>query len=737
MKLFKIFFIFFLLVLVSISCSTRKDTVISRNYNALKTNYNVLYNGQLAYNEGIKTLSEKHEDNFWKRLPIEPITFDHKEIEAPKFNNSEKGNNKSDENQTPFDRAEEKSVKAIQKHSMNIGGYEKNSKTDEAYLLLGKSRYYTQRFIPAIEAFNYIIANYPKADLHYETRVWRAKANTRLGNEERGIETLNLLLKVLDKNEKVSKRVQEEAYTAMAMAYAQTDTIQKLIENLKLASQTFINKEQSARNMFVLGQVYTELNRKDSARMIFKALADKRQAPRKYRVHANIELAKNSETDTSSVALMKRFKKLIKNSDNYAYLDQLHYQVGVLEENNGDIEAAILSYTKSVTSKNAGDYQKTHTYERLGNINFKQQKYLQAGAYYDTILQISSGKYDDEKRIRNIKRKNKNLTTHRKYDSIITKNDSILLLVNMSQTERTTFFERHIAKIKKQDEEKRQQLLNAKNFGNQFGNSIGFDTNKNAGKWYFYNLQSINFGKGEFQRLWGTRPLEDNWRLSDKKSIESIATEKEIVDNPKYQINTYLEAIPFDIKEIETLTEYRDNALYQLSLLYKEQFKNNTLALQNLKRFQAINTNEKMNLQVQYHLYELYTTEGNETLANKAKEYILNNYPDSVYAQTIQNPDKKAVTKEHNIDESQKIYKYVYSLYNQHNYQKAVSEIDSFQHEIVNNSKLIPKLALIKALAIGKFKSKEEYLKELKYVAVRFSNKEEGKKAIEIIKLLE
>jgi hypothetical protein len=43
--------------------------------------------------------------------------------------------------------AETKATKAIQKHSMNIDGG-KETQIDEAYLLLGKSRYYDQRFIP-------------------------------------------------------------------------------------------------------------------------------------------------------------------------------------------------------------------------------------------------------------------------------------------------------------------------------------------------------------------------------------------------------------------------------------------------------------------------------------------------------------------------------------------------------------------------------------------------------------
>jgi hypothetical protein len=56
-----------------------------------------------------------------------------------------------------FELAETKATKAIQKHSMNIDGRERNFQIDEAYLLLGKARYYDQRFIPALDAFNYIL----------------------------------------------------------------------------------------------------------------------------------------------------------------------------------------------------------------------------------------------------------------------------------------------------------------------------------------------------------------------------------------------------------------------------------------------------------------------------------------------------------------------------------------------------------------------------------------------------
>ena len=83
-----------------------------------------------------------------------------------------------------FDRAEEKAVKAIQKHSMNINGMQRNNKIDEAYLLLGKARYYDRRFFPAMEAFNYLLENYADSKTYVEGRIWREKTNIRLKNNE-------------------------------------------------------------------------------------------------------------------------------------------------------------------------------------------------------------------------------------------------------------------------------------------------------------------------------------------------------------------------------------------------------------------------------------------------------------------------------------------------------------------------------------------------------------------------
>lgn len=733
-------FVFILSVIVVYSCSTKKDTVINRNFHVLNTKFNVLFNGEQAFEKGIKNIETNYTDNFWRRLPIEPIKFDERDIGKLRFGTPGSGFDKKDDKKnkpaTPFDRAEEKATKAIQKHSMNIRGYEKNRQIDDAYLLLGKARYYTQRFIPAIEAFNYIIANYPKADLIYNTKVWRAKANVRLENEKLAIETLKLLVD-LDKNEENLTGVQlQSAHTALAMAYEKTDTIQKVIDNLK-KSAGLVNNEQSYRNKFILGQIYSELNHKDSARTVFKLLASNRKTPRKYKIHAYIELVKNLEKDSTSLGLIGKFKKLIRNSDNRKYHNELYYHLGVLEESRDSVNTAVDYYIKSLEAKKNNNYQKTYAYERLGNIYFNKQEYLLAGSFYDSVLQVTSEEFETEKRIRRIKRKQKGLEKLKSFEELVKNNDSILKLTAMSSEEQKTFFEKYIEELKELDEKKRQKLANAKNFGSQFGGG-GASFGNNKGKWYFYNSQSKGFGKVSFTKTWGDRPLEDNWRWSDKTtSVEENEEEEENKTkklNSKYEVKTYLNAIPKDKETISQLKKERNDALYQLGLIYKEQFKNSDLAIENFERLLAINQKEELKLPINYHLYQLYQTIGKNDKSEEKKELILTKYADSQFAQIIREPNKK-LNEDSEISEIHKKYKNIYNMYKFNMNKEAVNQIDNLKSEI-NDSELIAKFALLRALCIGKYKSKEEYKKELEFVALKYANQIEGQKANQIIKIL-
>ncbi|MGB5321549.1 MAG: hypothetical protein WBN12_04730, partial [Lutimonas sp.] len=113
-------------ILLVISCSTKKDSFINRTSHAMTAKYNVLYNGKIAFEEAKTQLDNTYEDNFWERLPIEPLKIEEEIIPFP-------GQTIQNDNEAQgFDKSEEKAVKSIQKHSMVIDGFEKNNQIDDA-----------------------------------------------------------------------------------------------------------------------------------------------------------------------------------------------------------------------------------------------------------------------------------------------------------------------------------------------------------------------------------------------------------------------------------------------------------------------------------------------------------------------------------------------------------------------------------------------------------------------------
>ena len=738
MKIAQKIIIIFILFVVAYSCSTKKDTIVSRNFHALTTKYNILFNGKEAFREGVEGINNEYKDDWFKQLPIEPIEFEEDKIAIPTFRNNGPGagfggNNKNDEKKelTTFEKAEEKAIKAIQKHGMNIDGIERNRQIDDAYLLLGKSRYYSQRFVPAVEAFNYVIANYPHANLIAETKIWRAKTNIRMDNEDTAIESMKLLLVVRDTLEaNLPDEIKEQGHTALAMAYIKSDSLQKAKKHLQLATRTLENRDQGARNLFILGQMFAGENKKDSAIQVYRKLINFKKAPYKYKIHANIELARNSISDSSSVAVLETLQKLIKIRENRPYLDELYYQTAVLHENNDSINLAIENYNKSLRAKDAGDKQKTFTYEKLGNLSFKADAYQQASAFYDSVLQVTKDTLD--LRIRRIKRKHKNLASLINFENIVVKNDSIVRIASMSKEEQKQFFETYIEKLKKADEDAAQLRLNQLAFGNA-GSSLG-STDK--GNWYFYNNQSLGFGKTEFQKIWGVRKLEDNWRWSEKATIggasKDAAQAKKI--NLKYDLDTYLSSIPTEKTAIDSLKTDRNQALYELGLIYKEQFKDSKLAIKRLERVEGLNPKKELILPINWHLYRVYKDLGDEKKSNKYKNVILTNYPNTKFAQVIKNPNKP-IEEEISINEIENLYKEIYYLYKEDKFEETVTKVDEILPTI-QSSKLIPKFELLKAYAIGKYKDKEAYKLAMDFVAVSYGNTEEGKKAKDIVKQL-
>ena len=117
-------------ITIILACSTKKDNYVNRKWHSVNTKYNVLYNGDVAMQKGIEDVKATYSDNFWEVLPLERMQITEDEQKPGDTKNAN------------FERAETKATKAIQKHSMNIGGFEKplfviGTDTDKNLIYMG------------------------------------------------------------------------------------------------------------------------------------------------------------------------------------------------------------------------------------------------------------------------------------------------------------------------------------------------------------------------------------------------------------------------------------------------------------------------------------------------------------------------------------------------------------------------------------------------------------------------
>ena len=59
MRRIKEVLLFAFFVLLLFSCSTKKDAFLNRNFHAVTTEFNVLYNGQVAFDNGLADIKNK------------------------------------------------------------------------------------------------------------------------------------------------------------------------------------------------------------------------------------------------------------------------------------------------------------------------------------------------------------------------------------------------------------------------------------------------------------------------------------------------------------------------------------------------------------------------------------------------------------------------------------------------------------------------------------------------------
>ena len=145
------------------SCSTQKAKWANITYHNTTCHYNVWWNGNESYQQGVRTLGKTFRDDYTLILPVYQIGT--KEQAMGVFSH--------------MDKAIEKGVKGIKKHSIYVQGKEHVKYVKNCYLLTAYATFYKQDYAATANTCRLIMSQYngsPEAD---EARILLARCMTQ------------------------------------------------------------------------------------------------------------------------------------------------------------------------------------------------------------------------------------------------------------------------------------------------------------------------------------------------------------------------------------------------------------------------------------------------------------------------------------------------------------------------------------------------------------------------------
>ena len=687
------------LISVFFGCSTQKNKTLNKSYHSVVSTYNVLFNGNEYLNKGLENFNSSYEENYWDILPIEPIESTDKIITVDGLENQD------------FLKAEEKAAKAIQKHSMLINEIQYNSKISEAYFLLGKARYFDQRYLPAIDAFNQIYKLNKEDDFWAKGIIWKSKSHIRLNQESVALDLIDELLE----KEDLDSEIVSNANSVLAMAFLNSEENDKAVKPLKNAIKTTKQKSRQARYLYVLGQLYESKKRVDSAKINFtKVVNFKRRIPRDLYVNAKTKKLQFSK----NIDLKKEFLKMIENEENKPYLDKIYYSYSQALLNSDSLQLA-KKYLKSSVRENSTDKDlKSKVYINLFELNFNASEYLLAGKYLDSALNVIDKK-------------------SREFWTLDRQKKGIEKVVNI---EANLLLWDSLLKISNYDKEKLNKVLNdvldSRTLINTGTRELQPPITKNSSQtfiktnFYFYNPQIVSLGKQSFITLWGNRSRDTYWRSIQSSSAKS---EGKNIKNPKMEIleksvdyTEIYKEIPFTKFEKDSIHKLIELSKLELAESYIVKYGNHKLGQSIIKNFFESNSRSNLLTNAKYLLYKSYKIQNDRKYVD-IKEDILMNDSLSRFAKILSKDPKFILDQKTSIVllDSLKI------LFQN---QKFEEVINSAKESIgfVENEDILIDLEILLANSLGRLEGVNKYNEVLKEISKKYPTSAKSKQLIKI-----
>lgn len=672
----------------------------------MTTTYNYLFNGNNLLDQGKKEFNNTVNDNFWTILPVEKIYAIDQDSEEDR------------DRLEAFTSSEEKAVMAIQKHAMNIGGKEKNPSMDEAYFLLGESRFYDRRLIPSLEAFNYILFKYPTSELVTKAKIWREKINIQLNNNELAIKNLNEI-----KNKgKISKEELAGLNSALSQAYLNTQQLDSAIFSLKISSNISNNINQKSRLLFIIGQLYARLGEKDTSSIFYDRIIKlHRKIPREYYVNAFIEKSKNYTILNLGI---DELNQLTEDIENNFFLGDIYHQLGNLYLETNQDSLAILNYNSSLRNPSKNNNIRVRNYNILADYFFDKNEYLKSAAYYDSTIQNIK---NNRKLLRKITKQRNSLDDVIFYELSALRNDSILSLTNMSIVEQEDYFNNYIEEIKSKVEKEKNLSSNNQSISNPFSIISEKDGSKSA-VFYFYNPTAVAYGINEFKRVWGKKQLSDNWKENKQQNLSKNSSEKtlSLVESQfNLSLEDYLNSVPTNPRIIDSIRLELDYAYFQLASIYSSKFLKFNLSNKKILMINFDQNDSNISLPAKYLLYRNYLELDEQENSLKIKNEIIQSFPDSKYAEILSNSKLSNYNSFNNVLDE---YTKALSFFQNQEYSRA----NKILNQLSNTNPLdplIPKIELLKGSIYAKVYGYSSYKDQLEFINKNYPNSLEGKEA--------
>ncbi|GAB3635469.1 hypothetical protein GCM10027422_10590 [Hymenobacter arcticus] len=574
----------------------------------------------------------------------------------------------------------------IKKASLPIQHRAGSDWTDDAYLLVGWSRFYKMEFDDAILTFKYVnsTSRDPIAKQEALIGLMRSFLVTKQLDNAKAVSDL------LDKEVGLPKDARE-LFLARADYYLQTEEPAKAIEQLERAVPLIPAKNERSRTRFLLAQLYQAQGQDKEATAQLNNIL-KHNPPYELDFQSKLLLGQVSELDKQSKErLDKYFAALLKDPKNKEYQDKIYYEMGRLAYRQQKYSDALGLLRTAAKVPTVSKSQKGYTYLLAGRIYYENlHRYRLAAAYYDSTVQAMP---KENPLFLATQERAGILQEFAKQYTIIETQDSLQALAKLPDTEldkRLTTYAaaeleaKRVAAAKALAAQKvlaQKQQADASRIssspsalsGNQrdISNPNSFDATTavaSGAGWYFDNATSLGTARSDFLRLWGDRKLQDNWRTTLTPSSSPNAPQNggaplSVTGNDQTQVNgtaagtnpatapvvdplaeqnalvaTYRQAIPSTPAQLQASDKQVEGAMYELGGIYKELLKEKQRGYETYAGEVTRYPRGEHAPDADYLLYLYYKDLPDPAKAAEYAATLQREFPTSTYAKLIADP---------------------------------------------------------------------------------------------------